>query len=113
MRKISEFILVVTLILSSSIAFAAGPLHGKKISKVAFQSGHFFIYSDGWDNPNTCDNTNAVMLQVDDPNFDKAYSLLLAAYMAGKTVSGYSDDCREWDGKEYNTIRGHKYLVVQ
>jgi len=38
--------------------------------------------------------------------------LLLGAYMAGKSVSGYSDDCVTFDGQTYNSIRGFKYLTV-
>lgn len=113
MRKISKLFLAVTLIFTTTSAHSAGSIKGNKISKVAFQSGHFFIYSEGWNNPNSCQNTNAVIRQSDDSNFDNAYSLLLAAFMADKNVSGYSDGCREWDGKTYNTIRGFKYLIVQ
>ena len=83
-----------------------------KIQKIAFQSEHVFLYSDGWNNANGCQKTTAVVLAKNDPNFDKAYSLVLAAFMAGKDISGYSDGCITWDTYTYNTIRGHKYLTV-
>ena len=70
------------------------------------------MYANAWGNPNGCTRSNAIVLLETDPNYDKAYSLLLSAYMAGKQVSGYSDGCAAFDGQTYNTIRGFKYLVV-
>lgn len=67
---------------------------------------------DGWSNPNSCTQNNAIVLLDTDKNYDKAYALLLAAYMSGKKVQGYSNGCAVFDGQTYNTIRGHKYLVV-
>lgn len=94
-------------------ANAGGSLHPKKLTKVAFQSGGFYLYSVGWDNPNGCTRNDAIVLLSSDANYDKAYALLLSAYMSGKSVSGYSDSCKEFDGQTYNIIRGYKYLVVE
>ncbi len=102
---------IVTLLFTGNVT-AGGGVNSTKISHVAFQSNHFFIYSSGWNNANDCQETTAVVLQSSNSNFDKAYTLLLAAFMSGKNVSGYSDGCIEWDGRTYNTIRGHKYLTV-
>jgi len=55
----------------------------------------------------------AVVLMNTNVNYDKAYTLLLAAYISGKQVYGYSDGCATFDGQTYNTIRGQKYLVVK
>jgi len=98
-----------------STAIAKGGLSAKKIAYVAFQTGGFFIYAEGggWSNPNSCSRSNAIVLLASDPNYEKAYSLILSAFMAGKSVSGYSDGCATFDGQTYNTIRGSKYLTVR
>jgi len=96
-------------------SFAGGGLSAQNIESVAFHQKGFFMYSDGWNDPNNCRVTgqpNAIVLKNSDSNYDKAYSLILAAFMAEKKVSGYSDGCVEHDGKMYNTIRGYKYLSV-
>ncbi len=92
---------------------AAGGLPAQNINKLAFQTGGLFIYASNWANPNACSRNVAVVLLENDPNYDKAYSLILAAYMSGKKVSGYSNGCTEFDGQTYNTIRGYKYLVIE
>jgi len=94
-------------------SYAGGSLPSKQIEKIAFQNGGVFLYASGWPNPNTCSKVDAVVLQNSDPNYDKAYALILAAYMSGKKISGYSDKCTPLDGQTYNTIRGYKYLLVQ
>lgn len=107
-----RFSLLVICLMFANSSFSVGPMPAVKIDKVAFQNNNFFLYSSGWNNPSECTRSTAVVLQASDPNFDKAYSLLLAAYMSGKRVSGYSDDCIDFDGETYNMIRGFKYLVV-
>lgn len=99
--------------LLSTNTLAGGGLAKVNITKVAFQSGGFFLYSSEWNNPNDCSNSSAVVLLNTDSNYDKAYALLLAAYTSGKTVRGFSDGCTSFDGQTYNTIRGHKYLVIE
>lgn len=94
-------------------AQAAGGLPAQNINKLAFQTGGLFIYADNWANPNACTRSSAIVLKETDPNYDKAYALVLAAYMAGKKLSGYSDGCVGFDGQTYNSIRGFKYLVVE
>ena len=101
------------LVIISFNSLAAGPIAQDTIDKVAFQTGGFFLYADGWGNPNNCTQDSAIVLQNTDPNYDKAYALLLAAYMAGKTVSGYSNECVDFDGQTYNMIRGYKYLLIE
>lgn len=107
---------ILSLLVFASIStslIAAGGIGARTISKVAFQTGGFFMYAeDGWSNPNSCTQNNAIVLLDTDKNYDKAYALLLAAYMSGKKVQGYSNGCAVFDGQTYNTIRGHKYLVV-
>jgi len=109
MRKLSIFVLSF---LVSQVVNAGGPISKNTIDSIAFQSGGFFMYADGWGNPNNCTQSKAIVLKSDDPNYDKAYSLLLAAYMSGKQISGFSDGCVSHDGQTYNSIRGFKYLVV-
>jgi hypothetical protein len=105
--------IISTIIMSvSNFSFAAGPIAQDNIDAVAFQSGGFFLYANGWGNPNNCTRSNAIVLHANDPNYDKAYALLLAAYASGKKIKGYSDGCTTFDEQTYNTIRGHKYLVV-
>ena len=105
-------LLLFFCLLLANYSYAAGPIDRDSIDFVAFQSGGFFLYADGWGNPNSCTRSNAVVLLDSDPNYDKAYSLILAAYMSGKKVQGYSNGCTEFDGQTYNTIRGYKYLVI-
>ena len=101
MKKILAILTCIMVLLLSAQSFAAGWVSKNKITKIAFQSEHVFIYSDGWNNANGCQKISAVVLDKDDRNFDKAYSLLLAAFMAGKEVSGYSDGCITWDEHSY------------
>ncbi len=106
--------LVISLFLLSSFsASAGGGLTPNQVTKVAFQTGGFFLYANNWPNPNGCTRDNAIILQSTGSNYDKAYALLLAAYMSGKKISGYSDGCASFDGQTYNTIRDFKYLTVQ
>lgn len=114
MSIIRKLLSIIPLVLLSTGVNAGGRVESNNIDSVAFQTGGFFLYSDdGWSNPNPCSQNNAIVLLSSDANYDKAYALLLAAYMAGKHVSGYSDGCVEFDGKTYSTIRGSKYLVVK
>lgn len=106
---------VIVFVLWSVVvnSYAGGSLSSNKIDSVAFQTGGFFLYASNWPNPNSCTRSDAIVLLDSDPNYQKAYALLLAAYMTGKYVKGYSDGCASFDGQTYNTIRGFKYLRVQ
>lgn len=103
---------IILFLLFANASFAAGAIKANKVDFVAFQTGGFFMYASDWRNPNVCSRDGAIVLLSSDPNYDKAYALLLAAYMSGKKVSGYSDGCATFDGQTYNTIRGFKYLKV-
>lgn len=109
----TKFIALLSLLFASQFSLAKGAVSSTKITKVAFQTGGFFVYAGDWENPNNCTRGNAVVLKDSDSNYDKAYSLLLAAYMSEKKVTGYSDGCVTFDGQTYNTIRGFKYLVIE
>ncbi len=101
-------------LISISIAYSAGGLSERKISKLAFNTGGLFIYAEGgWNNPNECSRTDAIVLLSSDSNYDKAFALILTAYSMGKSIKGYSNDCTTHDEKTYNTIRGYKYLEVK
>lgn len=102
MKTLLLLISFITLI-NSSNSYAAGSLAFNKINQIAFQTGGFFMYAPNWPNPNNCTRSNAVVLLSSDPNYDKAYALLLSAYMAGKLVKGYSNGCTTFDGQTYNT----------
>jgi len=106
------FLPIIFCFILSTGAAAKGPLPKNNITHVAFQTGGFFLYADNWPNPNNCSSAAAVVLETTDGNYEGAYALLLAAYMSGKKVSGYSDRCVSFDGGTYNSIRGFKYLVV-
>lgn len=113
--KTSAVLVALYLLVTTTVASAAGGFNYRRIEFVAFQTGGFFLYAaGGWDNPNSCTRSDAIVLQESDPNYDKAYALLLAAsYIAGHQVKGYSDGCATFDGQTYNTVRGFKYLTVQ
>ena len=112
MKIFSKIILLSLVLPFSTSALAGGAINKNKIISVSFQQAGFFLNGADWGNPNDCSRSNYVVLQTSDANYDKAYSLLLAAYMSGKSVSGYSDKCVEHDGQTYNMIRGFKYLTV-
>jgi hypothetical protein len=113
MKKLTKlFALALALSVSLNVN-AAGSTGISKISGVGFNTGGFYLYGDNWANPNNCTETGVMVLKDTDSNYDKAYSLLLAAYTSGKEVYGLSDGCITHDGKTYNTIRGFKYLVVR
>ncbi len=105
--------IVFMVLFVSAASHAAGGLNKNTITKLAFNSDHLFIYAENWNNPSECGRTDAVVLDKSNHNFERAYALILAAFMSGKSIRGYSDDCITWDEKSYNTIRGHKYLVVE
>lgn len=111
MRKLASVFFINSLLVFD--VYAGGSLGSNQLTKVAFQTGGLFLYASGWPNPNGCTRTDAVVLLGSDSNYDKAYALLLSAYISGKALSGWSDGCAEFDGQTYNTIRGWKYLVVQ
>ncbi len=96
-----------------NLANAAGPIGWTKIDSIAFQNSDLMIYTDIKGNPNDCERDVAVILKDSDPNFDKAYAMILAAYMAGKEIRAYSDGCHTFDEKTYNYIRGYKYLQIR
>ncbi|HEA18111.1 hypothetical protein LCGC14_1785240 [marine sediment metagenome] len=105
--------LVFLLLFNSHSSFSGDWLSKQKISTVSFETGGFYLYSkEPWNNANNCSHTDAIVLQSNDANYDKAYSLLLMAFAAGKSVQGYSDGCVTHDGRTYNSIRGSKYLLV-
>ncbi len=101
---------IAIFLMMSGVANAGGSFSATQITKLGFQTGGLYIYGN-WANKNGCSHTDAVVLPKSDSNFDNAYSLIMAAYISGKKISGYSDGCHSHDGKTYNTIRGHKYLV--
>lgn len=111
-----KYILIIVLnLFITSTVIAGGGLPSKNIASVSFQQKGFFLHvdaTDSWANPNGCTKDNAIVLLNTDSNYDKAYALLLAAYMSGKKVGGYSNGCTDHDGQTYNTIRGYKYLSV-
>jgi len=110
-----KYFLWTALVLStlfSNIANAGGSVGKAKINGLAFQNSHLMIYSASWENPNDCQKSSGVLLDQSDPNFERAYALILAAYMSGKEISAYSDGCKLFDDRTYNKIRGYKYLVV-
>ena len=109
----SKIVISTILIILASSSHAAGSLGYQQINAVSFNTTGFFLHADSWPNPNSCTRTGSVVLLDSDPNYEKAYALLLAAYMSGKQVSGYSNGCTTHDGQTYNTIRGYKYLVVK
>jgi hypothetical protein len=111
-KIVPSSITVALAALCSSMALAGGGLTPNTIKSVAFNTSGFFLYADNWPNPNSCTKSNAIVLLDTGKNYDKAYSLVLAAYMSGKKVSGYSDGCTTFDGQTYNTIRDFKYLKV-
>ncbi len=113
MEKYLSVLVASFVLIFAHSAIAGGGLTANKVTKVSFQTGGFFLYASNWSNPNECSQSNAIVLKSSDSNYDKAYSLLLAAYMSGKKISGYSDGCTEHDGQTYNTIRGFKYLTVE
>lgn len=113
MKNIRLLLSVLAIALTSGGYVHAGNLNNNTITSVSFNSTGFFLSASNWANPGECDKTNAVVLLNTDANYDKAYALLLAAYISGKVVTGYSDGCTTHDGLTYNTIRGTKYLVVQ
>jgi len=113
MKKHFNVLPIIAILFISFSAYAGGGLSANKVTKVAFQTGGFFLYASSWPNPNNCTRSTAVVLKDTDTNYDKAYPLLLAAYMSGKKISGYSDGCVDFDGQTYNAIRGFKYLTIE
>lgn len=111
MKRLLAFFI---LCLAFNVNCVAGDwLAKRKLTGVSFETGGFYLYSEGqWNNANDCSRTDAIVLKSDDVNYDKAYSLLLMAYAAGKSVQGYSDGCVNHDGRTYNAIRGFKYLRI-
>lgn len=113
MKKYVTITWMMIFISISPISKAGGTVNFQTVKSVAFNTGGFYLYADSWQNPNGCENTDAIVLQSSDPNYDKAFALLLAAYMSGKRIRGYSDTCVTHDGKTYNMVRGVKYLTVE
>lgn len=106
-------VLFIFCFINNSSCFAGEWLAKKKLTGVSFETGGFYLYSEGqWNNANDCSRTDAIVLKSSDVNYEKAYSLLLMAYAAGKSVQGYSDGCVTHDGRTYNSIRGAKYLLI-
>lgn len=109
----NKVIFAMLLLLSSIYSHAGGRVGWNIISSIAFQNQDLMLYSENWGNPNGCTQINAIILKKTDPNFDKAYSMLLAAYMAGKQVNAFSEGCHTFDSKTFNYIRGWKYLQIK
>lgn len=111
-----KIIIILCILCSYSLGcYAGGRVGWNEISQLSFQDGNLMIHaSDGaWDNPNECQNSVAILLKESDPNFDRAYSLILSAYMAGKSIRAWSDGCHVFDGTAFSHIRGFKYLEVK
>jgi hypothetical protein len=92
-------------------AHAAGPLGSSQITDLMFFQNGLRI-SGTWSDANGCGNTKSVILLNTDTNYDKAYSLVLTAFVSGKNLIGYSDKCVSVDGTSTNTIRGFKYMAI-
>ena len=65
--------LLLFFVFYSFTAAAGGGISSGNVSKVAFQTGGFYLYSDkGWNNPNNCTNNSAIVLKSTDVNYEKA-----------------------------------------
>ena len=77
-------ITIFLILVIVNTALSKGMIAGNKIFRVAFNTSGFFMYSiDGWNNPNDYSNSDAIVLLDTDPKYDKAYALILAAYLLG------------------------------
>ncbi|MFL0803854.1 MAG: hypothetical protein K6L81_18065 [Agarilytica sp.] len=115
-NKVLNYSLAMILLGLLSPSYAGQGIAADNVDYVAFNTGGLFLYADGWQlAADICDggnHTGAVVLRSDDHNYDKAYALVLSAFMAGKKISGYTNGCVVHDGENYVGIRGFKYLRV-
>ncbi|PHR54834.1 MAG: hypothetical protein COA47_14815 [Robiginitomaculum sp.] len=112
-KIIKQYLVVIAFLgLFTHSASAAGMVGPAAITKMKFMNEGLVFYGY-FGNINGCDASNSVVLLKTDSNYDKAYALILSAYMGGKKITGYSDLCIAVDGTTYNSIRGYKYLTVE
>ena len=82
------------LLLYSSVAISGGratPATPTKIDTVGVHNG--FMIWGAFGNPAGCTQANAIWVKGAHPQYDKIYSTVLAAFMAGKKINVYAHSC--------------------
>lgn len=80
--------------LYSTFAISGGrtsPAVPTKIDTIGVHNG--FMIWGAFGNPAVCTEANAIWVKGEHPQYDKIYSTVLAAFMAGKNISAYAHSC--------------------
>lgn len=101
---------VVILLTFSCTCRAEGSSGEGVISSTYLRStdGLFAVYKVGgdWQNPDSCQSANQLVLTNDNPNRAELYAALLSAGTSGKTISAWLSGCVDWNGVTYPKIIG-------
>ncbi|MEY8213230.1 MAG: hypothetical protein RPR97_01965, partial [Colwellia sp.] len=62
-------------------------------TQIDIERGNGFMIYGEFGNPGGCTISDRVYVKSDHPQYKEIYSMVLAAYMAGKRVQPYVNDC--------------------
>lgn len=100
----------ITLVLLASSALAGGRSGAGKIEQTYQRSsdGLLAVHKVGgdWDNPDSCDASDRIVITRDNESRAEFYSAILAALMAGREIDAWLNGCVDWSGTTYPNISG-------
>ena len=87
-----KLILLFAVFISSG-AYAGGWTNWAKPIQIDLERGHGMMVYGAFGNPGQCTTTDRIYIQSSHPDYDRLYSMILAAYMSGKRIAAYSHTC--------------------
>ena len=106
--------LLFLVLINSQTILAGGWSNQATISKLELVRGQGVAIFGNFGNPAGCTQSYAWWINKNHPQYDKLYSMLMAAMLSDKKIRGYAHGCEEfgWHGGSFNTISGPGALYM-
>jgi hypothetical protein len=104
-------ILVLLIVFLSPLSFAGSWSDVAVPTGIDIERGNGFLVRGDFGNNGGCTQADSVYVQANHPQYKEIYSAAVAAYMAGKKIQLYINDCitRGWyvtADKTFSTLTG-------
>lgn len=106
---IRVFVLLITIFSSIKI-YAGGSTNWVTPTRIDLERGRGMMVYGLFGNPSDCTIPNQIYVNSDHPDYDRIYSMILAAYMSGKKISAYSHSC---DSVGWYSSTNVTYNIIQ
>ena len=110
-------LLFLTLLFFSPISFSGSWSTAAVPTGIDIERSHGFMIYGSFGNKGGCTKTDMVFVQKSHPQYSEIYSAVLAAYMSGKKVMPYVNECltNSWyvtSDQTFNTLTSGGTLKV-